>query len=103
MKPREMFGLANRIVGLIVALYGVDWMLRFWLGQLGYFKLERTDMAYYLIMGIGYLSVGTYFLRGASHFVRFAYGDEEEEEPQDDICESAQPDENLSSPEKENE
>jgi len=84
MKPREMFGLVNRIIGLIVALYGIDWLARFVLGQLGYFKLERTDIAYYLVMAIGYLSIGLYFLSGASHFVRYAYGDDEDEERIDD-------------------
>jgi len=33
MKPREMFGLVNRIIGLIVALYGIDWLARFVLGS----------------------------------------------------------------------
>jgi len=35
-------------------------------------------------MAIGYLSIGLYFLSGASHFVRYAYGDDEDEKRADD-------------------
>ena len=80
MKPKDLFGLANRVVGLIVSLYGMDWLARFSLGQLGYFTLQKTDIVYYLLMGIGNLVVGAYFLRGAPHFVRFAYPDEEKDD-----------------------
>ena|SRR5258708_28274524 len=80
MKAKEMLGLASRVIGLIVALYGVDWLFRFCLGQLGYFKFEKTDSVYYLITAIAYLSVGAYFLSGASHFVRYAYGDDNDDD-----------------------
>jgi hypothetical protein len=78
MNGPQLFGLVNRIIGLIVALYGLDWLTRFSLGQLGYFSLERTNINYYLVMGILYSSVGLYFMRGAAHFVRYAYPDEPE-------------------------
>ena len=80
MKLTDLFGLATRIVGLIVSLYGMDWLIRFCLGQIGYFTLQKTDLTYYLIMGIVYLSAGAYFLRGAPHFVRYAYSEDNAEE-----------------------
>lgn len=73
---REGFSLAIRIAGLVVALYGVDWLLRFILGQTGYFTVQRTDMTYYLLSDVAYIAACTYLLRGGIHFVRFAYGDE---------------------------
>jgi len=84
MTARDGFGLALRIAGLIVAIYGADWLGRFALGQMGFFSLERTDIRYYLAEGLVYLFVGAYFMRGASHFVRYAYGDPETEEASDD-------------------
>ena len=96
MTPKNLFGLANRIAGLVVALYGADWLARFCLGQLGYFKLSSTDIGYYLFMGIGNLVVGAYFLRGAPHFVRYAYPDEEgPAEIDEDETQSQDPDESA--------
>jgi len=84
MTARDGFGLALRIAGLIVALYGADWLGRFALGQMGFFKLERTDITYYLAEGLVYLFVGAYFLHGAPHFVRYAYGDEVTDDDSDE-------------------
>jgi len=83
MMARDGFGLALRIAGLIVALYGADWLGRFALGQMGFFSQAHTDMSYYLAEGLLYLSVGAYFMRGAPHFVRCAYGDLNEDEAEE--------------------
>ena len=80
MKPKEYLALALRIIGVLVILYGIRDLIDFPLGLLGYFTLQRTAYAYYLILGIGYLVVGLYLLRGAPHLVRFAYPEREKEE-----------------------
>jgi len=78
MKPREYFETASRIIGLVLTLYGTGYLADFVAVQIGYYTLQHTDVAFYLLMGIGYVVVGLYFLRGASHFVRFAYSEEPE-------------------------
>ncbi len=85
MTPRDLFGLAIRIIGLIVSIYGLDWLARFTFFQLGYFKLEHTDIGYYLLSAFAYLIAGAYFLRGAPHFVRYAYGDASDGAPATEV------------------
>jgi hypothetical protein len=94
MNPKTIFGLAIRIVGLIITLYGLDWLARFAMGQMGYFTLKSTDMGYYLLMAIGYIGVGFYLLRGAPHFVRYAYPDDDPDIP--DALEEVDPEEIVS-------
>ena len=89
MKPREAFALALRVIGVFIVAYGARYVVDFGLGLLGYFSLQRTSYAYYLIIGFAYLCVGLYFLRGAGFIVRFAYpntGDDDDEpsDPRDD-------------------
>lgn len=79
MKPRELFETAVRVIGLILTLYGTGYLVEFAAVNIGYFTLQRTDVAYYLLQGIGYIVVGLYFLRGAPHFVRYAYPDEQDQ------------------------
>lgn len=76
MKPIEYFETAVRIVGLVLILYGLGYLAEFGAVQMGYATLQRTDVTYYLLMGIGSISLGFYFMRGGSHFVRFAYSEE---------------------------
>jgi hypothetical protein len=79
MKSREYFQTAVRIIGLVLTLYGTGYLAKFGAVQMSYYTLQRTDVTLYLLDGIGYIVVGLYFLRGASHFVRFAYSDEPDE------------------------
>src|SRR5947199_10317327 len=83
MKPHETFALALRIIGVLIVAYGARYVIDFGLGLLGYFSLQRTSYAYYLIIGFAYLCVGLYFLRGAGLIVRFAYPnvDDDGDEP----------------------
>lgn len=80
MKPKEYFALALRIIGILIIAYGIRDIVDFGLGLLGYFILQRTTYSYLLIIGIAYLFVGLYFLRGASLIVRFAYPEKLESE-----------------------
>lgn len=77
LKPKEYFALAVRIIGVVVTLYGVRYLADFSLGQMGYFTLQKTDYAYYLVLGIGFLIVGVYLLRGAPWVVNHTYPDDE--------------------------
>lgn len=75
MKTKDLFGLIVRLAGLALCLDGASYVAEFIAVQIGYFTLQRTDPMYYFVLGAGYIIVGLYFLRGAPHFVRYAYPD----------------------------
>jgi hypothetical protein len=83
MKPHETFALALRVIGVLIVAYGARYVIDFGLGLLGYFSLQRTSYAYYLIIGFAYLCVGLYFLRGARLIVRFAYPNVDDDDNDD--------------------
>lgn len=85
MSREQWFGLALRIVGAIVCLYGVGYLVDGVLFHLGYFNYPDSSVNYYIVVGLLYCGVGVYLLRGAPHVVRFAYLREETmEEPAED-------------------
>lgn len=71
-------GLALRIVGAIVFLYGVGYLVDGALFHLEYFIYADSTVNYYLVVGLLYCAAGAYLLRGAPHVVRFAYPQEKE-------------------------
>ena len=83
LKPSEIFALILRIIGVVVFLYGFRYVADFFLGVTGYFKLQHTEYAYYVILGMGHLLVGMYLTRGAPAIVDYAYPNagQDEEEP----------------------
>ena len=84
MKVEEWLGLALRVLGVIVLLYGAGYLLDGTLFQLEYFTYPDSSANYYFVVGILYCVVGLFLIRGAPHIVRFAYPNEEEvEEPAD--------------------
>jgi|DewCreStandDraft_4_1066084.scaffolds.fasta_scaffold113918_2 lipopolysaccharide export LptBFGC system permease protein LptF len=70
MKPSELFALVLRIVGVLCLVYLVRNLMNNWID--GVFPKELA----YFLSRIIYLAVGVYLLRGAPHFVRFAYPEE---------------------------
>jgi hypothetical protein len=85
MSVEQWLGLALRIVGVIVLLYGVGYLVDGALFYLEYFNYPDSSVNYYIVVGILYCAVGVYLLRGAPHVVRFAYPREEAmEEPSED-------------------
>jgi hypothetical protein len=83
MDQRNYFQLAVRIIGLIVCLYGLDYLREFVAIQMGFWSLERTSPVPYFASAAAFLIVGLYLLRGASHFMRYAF-------PEDDVEGSGQ-------------
>jgi hypothetical protein len=86
MKAKDIFGLAIRLLGLGLCINGADNLSEFIAVQIGYFTLQRTDPTYYFVLGVAEIIVGLYFLRGAPHFVRYAYPDDDVPEPPDEIA-----------------
>lgn len=84
MRAEEWFALAVRVVGVVIFLYGVGYILDGSLFHLDFFNFQESSPAYYLIAGICYGFVGLYLMRGASHIVRFAYPEAEEEAEEED-------------------
>ena len=73
MKPRELFSVAVRVIGLLIAANGLSHIIDSGLGILGYFTTQRTAYSFYFIIGVTQLVVGLYLLRGAPFLERFAY------------------------------
>ncbi|MFY9619976.1 MAG: hypothetical protein WAQ99_09200 [Pyrinomonadaceae bacterium] len=85
MSAEQWLGLALRIVGAIVFLYGVGYLVDGALFHLEYFIYADSSVNYYIVVGLLYCTAGGYLLRGAPHVVRFAYPQEEgTEEPAED-------------------
>lgn len=83
MRVEEWFGLAVRVIGVLILLYGAGYLMDSLLFSLGYFNFPESSPAYYVVAGISYCVVGVCLMRGASQLIRFAYPSEEEE--QDEI------------------
>lgn len=79
MKANDYFGVAIRVVGVVMVLYGLRDLLDALLLVLGYFTLMDTNPKYYVVMGLASFLVGLYFVRGAGLLVDFAFPDEKED------------------------
>ncbi|HEY2865993.1 MAG TPA: hypothetical protein VGJ02_02770 [Pyrinomonadaceae bacterium] len=80
MDQLKYFQLILRLVGLLVCLDGLDYLREFVLIQMGYITLERTSPTLYFANAAIYIVVGLYLIRGASHFMRFAFPTDEIED-----------------------
>jgi uncharacterized membrane protein YhdT len=78
MKPRHAFGLAVRIVGLIVVLISVLYFVSTVIVCIDpTYRPNLSSAWHYFIDAVITLLIGLYFLRGAPHVIRFAYRDED--------------------------
>ncbi len=84
MNVDDLFGLAVRILGLVLLCYGVQDLVDSGLFKLGYFILMDSNPSYYFIRGLLTFSAGIYFVRGAPLLVSLAYPAKEEEEDEDE-------------------
>ena len=89
MDQPNYFQLAVRIIGLVVCLYGLNLLREFVTIQLGWWSPERTEPVLYFSTAASYLVVGLYLLRGAPHFMRYAFPEndvkDDEEDNTDDL------------------
>ena len=65
MSTHELFGLAVRILGVVLICLGLQDLLDSSMLRLGYFTLPDSTPAYYLIRGLITSGAGVYLLRGA--------------------------------------
>jgi hypothetical protein len=77
MKAKEIFGLILRVVGLCALLYGGFYLLTCLYILTGYPEREGFGIPQYLVAGVVYGLLGLYFLRGAPHLFRIAYGQDD--------------------------
>jgi hypothetical protein len=82
MSPRDAFGVAIRIVGLLIVLAGLLYVIDAALLMIDpeYFNKYKSGvptapMSHYLGTGIAGILVGLYLLRGARMIQRLAYGE----------------------------
>jgi hypothetical protein len=83
MIPKDFFAVALRIIGLLAAAHGLRDLIDFGLLLLGYIS-THSSFGYYLILGLLYLFVGLYLLRGAPYLVAFAYPNKLDEQTKGD-------------------
>ncbi|HXE54279.1 MAG TPA: hypothetical protein VN541_14745 [Tepidisphaeraceae bacterium] len=69
---RQVFGVIVRVIGLLVALWGVL-ALAWAAGETRFALVGHYTPATYLIFGLVYLALGILLIRG-EWLVRFAYG-----------------------------
>jgi hypothetical protein len=76
MEPRQAFGVAVRVIGLLVScaalLYFLSAIVQFFVPH---YRSDAAPAWHYLLTGLVALALGAYLLRGARHVVRFAYPD----------------------------
>ena len=77
MKPSDVFGICVRVIGLLGLLTGSGYVIggicfALW----GKVEYEGFRTGQYLFYGVVFCAIGLYFMRGAPHFIRFAYPDE---------------------------
>ena len=74
MRPREAFGVAVRVFGLLVSCAAVLYLLSaILLFFVPHYRPDVSPAWHYLLSGGIGLVFGLYLLRGAPHVVRFAY------------------------------
>jgi hypothetical protein len=76
MKPRECFGVILRTVGVIVLFVSGLYLYSAGVALLFPETPHVSTPPRYLLAFALTLAVGLYFLRGAPHLMRFAYGDD---------------------------
>ena len=82
MKQKDLFQVVVRAAGLIVLLYGVEYLYEALLFQLGYREVNDALLVrYYSAGGVLYIIVGLVLVRGASPLVAFAFPSEPQPPP----------------------
>lgn len=84
MKIAGWFGLALRVTGVVTFIYGAVYLLDALLLRFGYFNSPDSVPGYFVIIGLFYLLIGLYLIRGAPLLIDFAYPFEENEEDEED-------------------
>jgi hypothetical protein len=72
MKPKDIFGIVIRTVGLYALALGVP-MVVISLSAVVTLRSFETFQVTTILSGVLYLIIGFYFLRGAPWIVRYAY------------------------------
>jgi hypothetical protein len=80
MKPKQAFGIAVRIIGLILLIIALLYIASGFVVLFDpQFKPNLSPAWHYFLDGIVGVLISLYLLRGASHIVRFAYPEEDSE------------------------
>jgi len=83
MNADDLFGLAVRVLGVVLLCYGVQDLVDSSMFKLGYFTLMDSNPSYYFVRGLLTFAAGIYFVRGAPLLLSLAYpakGEDEDEE-----------------------
>ena len=75
MKAPELFGVAVRVIGLMMTIYGIILLAFAILNIVGG---GPVNVLVLILCAIPLLCVGTWFIRGAALLIMFAYPDQNE-------------------------
>lgn len=74
MKPKELFGVAVRVIGLLSVIFGAySILLGLWVG----IQSHNGGSSILFFPGIVYLCVGFFLMRGSSVIEKYVYPDDE--------------------------
>jgi hypothetical protein len=76
MRPVDVFGIIVRVFGLSLLVYALWYLVYGFSTLLGLSEQTSGYRISYFISGVTFLALSLYFLRGASHLIRFSYPDE---------------------------
>ena len=96
MKPRELFGVVIRSVGLLMLIGGLLYLYSALVTLLAPDTPRASSPMIYLGACLVWLALGAYLLRGAPHLLRFAYRDDQTQNAQP--CAAANPAETSREP-----
>ena len=82
MKPKDVFGIIVRLLGLISLGYGLQYLLSWTFMTLRQSASPAQGWGGpdYLIIGLIYIPLGLFLLRGAPYVINFAYPRESNEQ-----------------------
>ena len=77
MSGKDLFGVVVRTFGLTCFTYGW-WNLLFGAAQAAHIITDVEETSEYIVVGVGSVLFGLYFLRGAPQLMRFCYPNDTE-------------------------
>ena len=86
MKPRDVFGIVIRSVGLLSLLGSLLYLYSALVALFAPDTPRASSPLSYIGACIVMLLFSAYFLRGAPHLIRFAYGPEKHDSDDDDVA-----------------
>ena len=73
MKPKDIFGIIVRVIGLVLLIYAIWFLIYGFATIMGYSEVNVGYKVSYFISGTTFLLLSLYLLRGAPLLVKYSY------------------------------